>query len=142
MIGQRSFIVQPPQALQHRASTAEAACMVGTSPIASSSLRNRPTPRRRHVCAPAPTTKACTSIGTSTAAGDIGTIDPAMAAPRSLSVHGGCGIKFRQLENGEPVKSHPDQSRSRRGYAGNLRTDCISHDDYRSADFNGPMVAP
>jgi hypothetical protein len=29
----------------------------------------------------------------------------------------------------------------KRGYAGTVLTDCIRHDDYRSADFSGPMVA-
>jgi hypothetical protein len=28
----------------------------------------------------------------------------------------------------------------RRGYAGAVQHDCIRHDDYRSADFSGPMV--
>lgn len=35
----------------------------------------------------------------------------------------------------------PEIVNSRRGYAGAVPTDCISHDDYRSADFIGPMVA-
>lgn len=35
------------------------------------------------------------------------------------------------------------QSKSpfRRGYAGAVQHDCIRHDDYRSADFIGPMVS-
>lgn len=28
----------------------------------------------------------------------------------------------------------------RRGYAGRCFADCIPHDDYRSADFAGPLV--
>jgi hypothetical protein len=42
-----------------------------------------------------------------------------------------------------PKRERParTETRARRGYAGAVQHDCIRHDDYRSADFSGPMVA-
>lgn len=159
---QRSFIEHPPHALQHPASMLAAPAIVGTSPISNSSERSRPMPRRRHDCAPICKTNVFTNTGTSIAAGVIGTIVPmgqlppsnlpvgmyafgqsAIYAPKinaALSVGGG------QEENFAthfifPIACGNYGRATRRGYAGHILTDCLRHDDPRTAGFAGPMEA-
>lgn len=66
-------------------------------------------------------------------------------APQSLSLDnsklffiGSNALPFVLVKAGSALQRQPAV---KRGYVGSVQTDCLRHDDYRSADFSGPMVA-
>jgi hypothetical protein len=154
-------ILHRPHIRQQDDNISSAPAIMGRSATISA-RRSLPIPRRWQAGAPISNTNACTSIGTSTAAGDIGTIDPKGHLPpqakhvgtrpigpaydytpvvnaalvnqtAQLAYSGDAGTKIIPAR----MNSHPMR---RRGYAGHIPNDCIPHDDYRSTDFIGPRV--
>lgn len=157
---QRSFISHPRQALQHRLKTFPAPESEGISPIASKSRRSLPMTRRLHAEGPTSRTIAETSTGTRHATGVIGTEAPircTLASQDKSAVRFGAvagntpgknAATARNFGQGKyihavfnyPLALNYERPAVKRGYVGAAPTDCIRHDDYRSADFIGPLV--